>query len=335
MGKMLARIAVLGLSVLLVGCGILPANWGKLEGRAWCDVRYLDTNPKYQNPATAGDAFRKRIKLSEEGYIYAVAAVMPLQQDNDETDFHFTKPNRLKEVFELRRNLRNGFDAMTFILHDKDDTPVQTIISFGGSNQKRDYFLHNLWLFPVHFEDARQYVLDVAANDKTKNLPFIAVGVSLGGGLAVHVRKQESTRKFITQAWAFNPSPRIDANHLLDDQVYLLANEYEILNKLTRDHLGATAEHTATDFHLIVSSSIYAHYRWVLTRQILHFADLSLYFKANRSPALTEPMQILQTQKISERVCTPRLKDAIETDRRQREAERRGIPNIPPPIQNL
>ncbi|MBU2122924.1 MAG: hypothetical protein KJ999_21100 [Gammaproteobacteria bacterium] len=321
MENVLARFAMLGLTFLLVGCGIFPSNWGKLEGRAWCDVRYLDTIEHYQDPSIAGADFRKRLKLSEEGYIYAVAAVMPLQQDNDETDFHFTKPTRLKEVVELRRSLRNGFDAMTFILH-KDETPIQTIVSFGGSNQKRDYLLHNLWLFPVQFDDAREYVKEVAANPKTKDLPIIAAGVSLGGGLAVHVKKQESTSKLITQAWAFNPSPRIDAHHLRDENVYLLANQFEILNKIGREHLGATPEHTAIDYRLIESSSIYAHYRWVLTRQILHFADLSLYFKSNRSPALTEPMEILQTQKISERVCTPALKNAIASDRRAWEQKR-------------
>ncbi|MCO5119199.1 MAG: hypothetical protein M9951_06145 [Burkholderiaceae bacterium] len=299
----------------LAGCGMIPVNWGKLEGRVWCDVRYLDVVEDYQDYDAAGSDFRKRLQLSKSGYMFAVAAVLPLQSAGKELRFHFSKPDRLKEIVELRQNLRNGFDAMTFILHDKAGDPIQTVISFGGSNQLRDYLFHNLWIFPVQFDDARAYVHQVSRHAVAQRLPMIAVGASLGGGLAVHVKKDEGTAHLIKEAWAFNPSPRIGANHSKNPNIYLLANKYEILNRFGRGHLGAMPEHTATDFGLIRSSSIYGHYRWVLARQILHFADLALYFESGGSPVLTEPMRILQSQKISSEICTREMKNAISKER--------------------
>ncbi|GGO86264.1 hypothetical protein GCM10011348_36720 [Marinobacterium nitratireducens] len=302
--------------VLLSGCGIMPANWGKLEGRAWCDVRYLDVVKKYQDYNTAGPKFRKRLQLSKSGYIYAIAAVLPLQRANKELDFHFDKPERLKEVVELRENLENGFDAMTFVLHDEFGTPINIIISFGGSNQFRDYLLHNFWIFPVQFDDARAYVDKVKQSAIAERLPIIAVGASLGGGLAVHVKNHDDTKKVIAEAWAFNPSPRIGVEHKDDDnKIFMLANKYEILNYFRRDNLGALEKNVAKDYKLIKSSSIYAHYRWVLTRQVLHFADLALYFESGKSRKLTEPMRILKSQNISSKICTDEMKKGIIKDR--------------------
>lgn len=309
-------IVLVAAAVFLSGCGMIPANWGKLEGRAWCDIRYLDTVKEFNNFNPEGKKPMKRLQLSKSGYMYAVAAVLPLQNPLKDTDFNFSKPKRLEEISDLRENLRNGFDAMTFILNDEVGNPVQTIISFGGSNQLRDYLLHNFWLFPVQYDSARAYVNKVFEHPDTKGLPIIAVGISLGGGLAVHVKKTDGR---IQEAWAFNPSPRTGVPSGEDSSIYLLANKYEILNRWNREHLGATLEHTDTKFELINSSSIYGHYRWVLTRQILHFADLALFYESGRSSDLTEPMEILQTQQISSRICTTEMRKNIEQKRREQQ----------------
>jgi len=303
----------------LGGCGIMPVNKGKLEGRAWCDTRYLDTVKEYQDYELIGDNVRKKLRLSKEGYIYAVAAVLPLQQNGKESEFYFSPPDRLQEIKELKRKDVSGFEAMTFVLNDDEGKPTKTIISFAGSNQWRDYLLHNFWITPIQFDNARAYVDEVLNYPVAGNLPLIATGVSLGGGLAVHVKKDNKTSKYIQEAWAFNPSNRIQADSAENPNIYLLANDYEILKKLNRENIGAYPENTSDDFDLIRSSSIYAHYRWVVTRQILHYADLAIYFETERSSDTTEPMRILQSQQISREVCTKDIRDSINNDRRIRQ----------------
>ncbi len=302
----------------LSGCGTIPVNWGKLEGRAWCDTRYLDTVKEYQDHRSIGENIRKRLKLSKEGYIYAVAAVLPLQGNGKEVDFYFSPPDRLKEIKELRRKDLSGFEAVTFVLYDNEGRAAKTIISFAGSNQWRDYVLHNFWIAPIQFDNARSYVKEVVNHPVAGKLPVIATGMSLGGGLAVHVKKDNNTSRYIQEAWAFNPSNRIQASSTKNPDIYLLSNKYEILKEFNRENIGAYPENTSDDFDLIRSSSIYAHYRWVVTRQILHYADLALYFDTEKSSDITEPMQILQTQNISREVCTKNIRSSIDNDRKAR-----------------
>ena len=309
---------ILALFFVLSGCGIMPVNKGKLEGRAWCDTRYLDTVKEYQNYKLIGDNVRKKLKLSKEGYIYAVAAVLPLQKNGKESDFYFSPPDRLQEIKELRRKDISGFEAMTFILSDDEGEIKRTIISFAGSNQWRDYLLNNFWITPIQFDNAREYVEAVLKHPVAGNYPLIATGVSLGGGLAVHVKKDNRTSRYIQEAWVFNPSNRIQADSTENRNIYLLANDYEILKKLNRENIGSYPEHTSDDFDLIRSSSIYAHYRWVVTRQVLHYADLAIYFETEKSSDTTEPMRILQSQKISREVCTKNIRDSINNDREMR-----------------
>lgn len=312
---MLKTTLIVITSAVVAGCGVIPKNFGILFGRAWCDVRYLDTISEYQDYQTGEPEFRKKLDLSKAGYIYAVAAVLPLQIGNDETEFHFGTPERLSEVSDLRISKENGFQAMTFLLKDDKGVPTAVVISFAGSNEYRDYFLHNFALFPVQFADARDYTYRVANDIRFSGLRVVATGVSLGAGLAVHVKKTRPTSKFVNEVWAFNPSPRTDAPANLDPDIYLLANKYELLNQFERSHLGASTAHTATDFGLINSSSFYAHYRWVITRQILHYADLAIYLESGKVTMTTEPMTLLQTQPISKRVCDENTRFAIKMQR--------------------
>lgn len=315
MRKSIRCLTILTLLSALAGCGMFPRSWGKLEGRAWCDARYLDTVKEYQNYKSIGNDVRKKLRLSKDGYIYAVAAVIPLQQNGKESEFYFSPPKELQEIRELRESKVNGFEAMTFILYKKDGTASKTIISFAGSNQWRDYIFHNFWITPVQFDDARSYVEKVRRHPLASKTPIIATGVSLGGGLAVHVKKNDNTSSYIQEAWAFNPSNRIQASPSIDPDIYLLANKYEILNGLNRENIGAPIENTADNFDLIASSSIYAHYRWVVTRQILHYADLAIYFEDKESNSTTDPMRILQSQKISAEICTPAMRESINKER--------------------
>ena len=57
--------------------------------------------------------------------------------------------------------------------------------------------------------------------------------------------------------------------------------------------IGAPASQRAENFYLLEANPVISHYRWVLTRNILHVADLALRGKPP-TDAATEPLQILQ-----------------------------------------
>lgn len=288
------------------GCSVLPVNFGKLEGKVWCDERYLHNVAEYRNPTPEGwEYLRPKLELSKQGYMYSVAAVLALQKNNNETRFHFSQPARLQEIKELDRDSPSGFQASSYILAKANENDTeQVVVAFAGSNQWKDYFLHNFAITPNQYFDARNYIRDVSLHPRAKGLKIVVTGFSLGGGLAVHVTKQPTTRALVHQAWIFNPTPRTGAEDGIDERIYLLSTSYEILKKLNRDGLGAPEKNTIETFGLIRSSSIYSHYRWVLARQILWYADMALFLDSGKTLNTTEPLDILRSQKVN--VCVPK-----------------------------
>jgi hypothetical protein len=288
------RVLALIFLGLLSGCSVLPVNWGRLSGDIWCNTRhaYLATLDPSKDPA-----FRKKLALSKAGYMYSVAAVLSLQKDDDDPRFNFSVPDRLTRVNALTEDYLNGFQAETYLLHETGTgKAIEAIIAFRGSDQFVDYLFHNLFIWPFQFTSARDYVRKVHAHPETRGLPIVVTGYSLGGGLAAHVTQHKETRDLIRSAWAFNPSPRVQASGPWPDpRIYLLSTSYEILRAFNRDRIGAPDSQRDETFDLVRSSSIYSHYRWVLARQILKYADVAIYFDGEASEP-TEPMRILGTQ---------------------------------------
>lgn len=305
MNTTLVRVLFLVFSILISGCSVIPVNAGRLEGKVWCDARYLPDVKEYKYPSDDGwKHLSKKLDLSKKGYMYAVAAVLALQKNNTETRFHFSRPSRLEEIENLNVDLKDGFQATTFLLRppNPSDRPV-IVIAFAGSNQWIDYTDHNFAFNPVQYADARKYIKEVAAHPLAAGLDKIVTGFSLGGGLSVHVTKNDETSALVKEAWIFNPTPRAGVEDGIDPRIHLLSTSYEILKKFNRDGLGAPESQTIETYGLIRSSSIYSHYRWVLTRQVLWYADMALYLDSGKKAVTTEPLEILRTQKVN--VCTP------------------------------
>jgi hypothetical protein len=290
--------ACLVISLLFfTGCSsirnMIPNNWGKEQGWAWCSERYLDMVTEYQNPPSAGSKFAKKIELSERGYLYVLTAAYSMQKPGD-TKYRFKLPPSIESVTSLARDNPNGFQANTFLYTDPNTGLKTTIIAFRGSDQWIDWWKHNLSFWPSQFDTARKYVTDVHAASETQNSNLVVTGFSLGGGLAVHVTKHPETSKLISSAWAFNPSPRTGVSSAKDNRIYMLAVKDEVLGLLRRSSIGAVPANTSEDFDLIASSSWYAHSQWLLTRQILLYADLSLFYKNGRHDTTTAPLKILK-----------------------------------------
>lgn len=301
---------------LLFGCSVLPTNWGKEEGLAWCNERYLDLVDEYQNQPKPGSSLEKKLRLSSQGYIYSMAAVLTLQDETKDSTYNFKQPKSLQHLKQYDVKKASGFEASTFLHTDKSGTPIEVIISYAGSNQIRDYLLHNISPIPNQYGSARDYVKMIHNAPEAKGLKIITTGYSLGGGLAAHVKKHEETAHLVDQAWTFNPSPRIGwgVSSKQDDDIYLLATSQEVLGIFKRTKIGAKKEHRSESFNLIDSSSIYSHYRWVLARQVLQYADLKEYIDSGRTSQSTEPLDIIKT---SSKNCTNEELKKIQTWRNE------------------
>ncbi|WLH34308.1 DUF2974 domain-containing protein [Pseudomonas sp. FP2196] len=288
-----------------------PKFGGKIEGYAWCSSRYLDMVDAYQTPPRnpSGETARK-LRLAKDGYVYALAATLTLQHDDAKNPYNFGTPAYLKSIPELTEHQWNGFQAETFSYRNQTTGQNELIIAFRGSDQLFiDYFFQNFAVWQLQNKPAREYVKKAVEYRNSHRELFgdkvVVTGNSLGGGLAAHVTNHQETGGMITEAWAFNPSPRpgVSAPDGGNPKIRLLSTSSEVLNISNRRQIGAQPQNRYTGFNLIESSSIYNHYRWVLAREILWYADLALYFEKNTNEDDSEPLKIIRSQSISDANC--------------------------------
>ena len=270
--------------------------------RFWCNERFL--NPA-ANPFDA-----RHLKLARRGYLYAVAAALALQQDNAEgRAYHFTAPARMREVDRPSRD-RSGFEVTTFEVLDAPEGKLQeVVIAFAGSNDDVDWDKTNFGEDKRQYIQARRYVRKIAALPAYQGVRLVVTGFSLGGALAVHVTKHPETSRLVSETWAFNPSPKTWVGNQVDRRIWLAAAANEGL-RFAREisialvpgvaRIGAPDNQRAEGFYLLDANPVVSHYRWVLTRNILHVADLALRIEQG-SDASTEPLQILQSSRF--RAC--------------------------------
>lgn len=166
-------------------------------------------------------------------------------------------------------------------------------MTFKGTNDARDWFLHNLSPAPEQYKMARAYVKRIYSSQIPRSR-IVVTGFSLGGGLASHIIQHPETSHMVQEAWLFNPSPRDGVNTKQNKQVWFAATRGEILGWLRWNYVGSPPSNRGTDFDLIHSSNIYAHSRFVLARQMLHFADLQEHLQSGRRTSTTTPLQVLQ-----------------------------------------
>lgn len=297
---------------LISGCTnpslqIFPKYAGKIQGVVWCDQRYLDMVNEYQ---TLTNDTKKLLTLSKEGYIYALAATLTLQKNNVDEQFNFKAPSYLKKIDELSQEKFNGFAADSFVYNNQSTGENEFIIAFRGSDQIiKDYIFQNVGVYQVQNKSAREYVkYAMKYRGKHRNnfgSKVVVVGNSLGGALAAHVTNHKDTAADITDAWAFNPSPRTGVLPPLggNKKIRLLSTESEILNFSERKRIGAQSQNEYTNYDLIISSSIYNHYRWVLTREILWYADFAIYLESGKKVSISPPLEIIKSQHIKLAKC--------------------------------
>lgn len=297
---MLKIFGAIVLVFVLSSCSLFPANWGEEEGYVWCNARYLDlTSPNYQRPNTVNADKDKRFRLAYEGYIYALLGAVVLQKEGKGEDKHFNLPAYIEIDSSVDES--SGFQATAFLIYEDSNKRQikEVVVAFRGTDQRwTDYSKHNLHPDPEQYKPAQDYVLKIA--DKYKGIKLVVTGYSLGGGLAMNVLHNEKTSEKITQAWAFNSSPRTGAKVKVDPRLYLLSAKGEILNLTRRiregsKSLGALDQNFSDDYDLLNANSFYLHSRWVLTRQMLIFADMVYYEQSGRKKNyVSPPLKILK-----------------------------------------
>lgn len=290
------KIIFLIIAMLTSSQGIAGDGTRGESGRFWCGQRFL---PK------GIDVFGQREEfVANRGYIYVLAAALTLQKkSNAESDaHHFYKPERLIPI-DSTNNTQSGFQATTFLLKPlTNNEQEEIVVAFAGSNELKDWIKTNLSASRRQYNDARNYIIKTLKVQKIHGKKIIVTGISLGGGLAVHVTKDPLTSNYIKEAWAINPSPKIYAPKNIDKRIWLISSYKEILT-YARDlpasfivgsaDIGAPKEQSGTDYNLVKSNSIYAHFRWVITREVLFAADFALTDKG-RNLYDTEPFEIIK-----------------------------------------
>lgn len=287
------------LSCLLCLCALPP----QAAGRFWCGERYLD------NRSRPFDS--RHLEVARRGYLYAVAAALAMQKDDPESRaYRFAMPERLREIDRPPRDA-SGFEAAAFeVLDAPGGKPAEIIIAFAGSNDETDWTDTNFGNDTRQYTLARRYLARIATKQAYRGLRVIATGFSLGGALAVHVTKHPHTRSLVGETWAFNPSPRTRVGPQKDPRIWLAASTHDglgILRNLSQyttllpgvSDIGALPAHRAEGYYLLNANPVVSHYRWVLTRNLLHVADLAvrLHQPADED---TEPMQILRSSHFSD-----------------------------------
>ncbi|EPA99476.1 hypothetical protein [Pseudomonas sp. G5(2012)] len=308
------KIALILLLSVLGGC---DGTFGE-KGYIWCNNRFIKPDARPFSTKTG--------TVAQQGYMYALASALTLQADNREGNAHKFYPPKYLEVIDKPDRKHSGFEAATFLRHPL--TPggrEEIIIAFAGSNDAADWVGTNLLSSITQYSQAMNYTLKMLDDPRVydlrmKGAKVVVTGISLGGGLAVHVVKSRLTGPFIDEAWAFNPSPKIYANSDPNDKIWLVASDGEFLSGLRKErwsfliagwgNIGAKEKRTVDNFNLIESNGIYAHYRWGIARQMLFAADYMEYkdVPATEPPRPSEPLKILNKSEFKS--CEGRYKEA-------------------------
>ncbi|MGR5339144.1 Mbeg1-like protein [Vibrio astriarenae] len=290
-------LIIIAVTAIISGCGIFPKNWFKEEGYVWCNARYLDLTSEPYKPYGSATRADKRINLAMKGYVYALLGAVELQKKGESDDKHFNLPPYI-EFLESRND--GGFQASSFKVYTSDDKTelYEVVVVYRGTDEIIDWTRHNLSLTPEQYKPAREFLIHTA--NKFPDERIVVTGYSLGGGLAIHVLANEETTGLVSEAWAFNTSPRTGESSKKDKRLYVLGVKGEALGtaraaKKGLASLGAVPEHYEVGYDLINASSIYLHARYVLARQVLIFADMGYYEEAGRQENyVSPPLRILK-----------------------------------------
>ncbi|GAB5387101.1 MAG: hypothetical protein Alpg2KO_00690 [Alphaproteobacteria bacterium] len=303
------KYTALALVFVLAACGHKPNSpYAGLRDIATTETVWC-AEPLTSSTARGAHSLAEK-KHAYDGYIYALAGVIAIQESIDPSIDHFyTAPARLEPVWpvEISRKGLDGFKVSVFKLYDSDQkTNLQeVIVAFAGSDQLwDDWVKHNLGFSKSQHTQAE--VLVKYVSERFEGTPITVTGFSLGGALAAHVTHKfediPEKRDIIKQAWLFNSHAAIRTKTRVNKKIYSLALKGEIAGVARRYGVpltgwkanGAPGTQTFHDIQsLNLGNTLKLHSRWHLMRTLLHSAVI--YSGDNPDTTTREPLEILKS----------------------------------------
>ncbi len=233
--------------------------------KAWCNKRFLSQN----NISIS----TKSKNLATKAYIYSLCATLALQNEKlpDSKLHSFKQPNYLKTI-KSYLDEKTDMEATLFY----DEIQKEYILSFAGTNSFKDWMANFIWYFrEKHYNKSLEFFIE--CHDKYRE-KMVLCGFSLGGALSIYCAKRHPV--YVKEVYAFNSSPLTMSNISKKDNIYLLSTYNDALKPfraIKRAIVGDTflKDNTDESFNLIKQSPFANHQPWVLTRNLLHIADLS------------------------------------------------------------
>ena len=233
--------------------------------KAWCNKRYL----AQENV----DISQKSKQLAKKAYLYSLCATLVLQNDKlKDSKYHsFKKPKYLK-ILKSCLDEKTDMEATLFY----DELKDEYILAYAGTNSIKDWMANFIGYFRIkHYEKSLEFFLDCYKEYGEK---MVVCGFSLGGALSIYCSKRYG--KYVKEVYAFNSSPLTLSDISKNTNIYLLSTYNDALKPfraVKRLIVGDTfiKDNIDESFHLIKQNPFANHQPWVLTRNLLHIADLS------------------------------------------------------------
>ncbi|TCV75245.1 MULTISPECIES: hypothetical protein [Methylomonas] len=235
---------------LVAGCSCNPYNF---------------SHPILKDKELRGDPYGlpRTYTGASEMYVYAMMAYNAYGEDDS-----YVMPKNVKTIVkEADGGL--GLQYSVFEINKQKDKK-ELVIAFRGTEilDLNDWWYGNL--FGGQYDMADCIYEKYVKNQDYKNHKIIAIGHSLGGGLALHL----SVSYPGVEAYAFNPSYRIFRKNDTEqpNKRYLIAEEFEILSPMRLVWREPTQLEKFSEFYCSYTSK---HSMKKLSRCILHVAAIT------------------------------------------------------------
>ena len=277
-------ITIYALLLVLTGCSSLsisskphPESHGNTNKYLSCDLSHYQHGHDNNGPAY-GPLYTK---IAKESWPYALMS----SNAYEDSPLFYINDWYLKERYESGK----GLSADIYERRDGNKNVTKIAIAFRGT----EFFSITDWLFgnfnifwEGQYAEARKLVDTLRNNKKYKNLPIVATGHSLGGGLALHISLYYSN----IDAFVFNTSPRVFApisrSKIPNNRRVIISEDKEVLSTIISDYpsLNRTdIDANYNEFDFLNDNFIAEHGMYYLARGLLVVAASSGDLNATRA----------------------------------------------------
>lgn len=248
--------------VFLASCASLIAENG--------GTRILGCDSEYLNGAYP----QEKENAAESAALYAMLA-NNAYDPHGRIHFHLPPDEWTLAPFTFADPEQTGLQ-LSIYEHRRGGQIQEVVIAFRGTDEKIDWLHGNI--FDGQYELADKLVPRIVK--QFPSVPIVAVGHSLGGGLALHTSLMFDG----IRAFAFNPSPRLhsEGQHKINERTIITEND-DPLNKLRMLWIRKAPDTKDFEYHFATTQhhSIYTLARGLLLLGSLRNQDLKSLLNQN------------------------------------------------------